>query len=80
MRLGSCEPVGIFGPAGPRLPVRFDELYDVANSGSSITEPIWREDSIKERTEALGETTNDFKQSARNKREHRFTCVFRALK
>ena len=57
----------------------FDELRDDIRSSSSITEPIWREDSIKERAKALGEMADDLKQNASAFRAHRFTCVFRII-
>ena len=55
-------------------------MYDDINSDSSIIAPIWLEDSIEERANALWQATDDFKQIASNFGARRFTCVFRILR
>ena len=55
-------------------------MRDGVNSASSIIEQLRRGDSIKERANALGRMTDDFKQSAPNLRPRRFTFIFWAVR
>ena len=69
-----------FGSTDPRLPLRFDEVYGGNNSSSDIIDPLRRDDSIKERADALGEMADYFKQSASDLSVRRFTFVCRILR